>query len=129
MGGKCVRKDGAAVDVSTGPIIWGEPGTNGQHAFYQLLHQGTRLIPADLIAPVDSHNSPAGGGDEHHRILLANFITQSEALMKGKTLEEATDELQKKGITADKLDTLAKHKVFPGNKPTTTIVLPLVTPH
>jgi len=126
--GKRVKQDGTAVTCDTGPVIWGEPGTNGQHAFYQLLHQGTRLVPADLIAPVNSHNSPAGGGAEHHRILLANFVAQSEALMKGKTLEEATEELQKKGIAADKLETLAKHKVFPGNRPTTTLVVPKVTP-
>jgi len=125
--GKRVTQDGTAVTCDTGPVIWGEPGTNGQHAFYQLLHQGTRLVPADLIAPVKSHNAPAGSG-EHHRILLANFVAQSEALMKGKTLEEATAELQNKGLEPAKLETLAKHKVFPGNRPTTTIVVPSVTP-
>lgn len=125
--GKRVKRDGSAVDYDTGPIVWGEPGTNGQHAFYQLIHQGTRLIPCDLIAPVKSHNQALADG-EHHRILLANFVAQSEALMKGKTLEEATAELQAAGVQGDKLEMLAQHKVFPGNKPTNSIVVPELNP-
>jgi len=124
--GKRVRKDGQAVDASTGPIIWGEPGTNGQHAFYQLIHQGTKLIPADLIAPVNSHNPVSDGA--HHKILLANFLAQSEALMRGKTVEEARAELEAKGMAAEQIEALAEHKVFPGNRPTNSIVVEQITP-
>ena len=107
--GKRVDRDGKAVDYTTGPVIWGEPGTNGQHAFYQLIHQGTRLIPCDFIAPIETHN-PIG---DHHRILLANFFAQTEALMKGRTLDEAK----------------VPHKVFEGNRPTTSILIDKITPH
>jgi len=124
--GKRVRKDGNAVDVSTGPIIWGEPGTNGQHAFYQLIHQGTKLIPADLIAPVETHNPISEG--VHHKILLANFLAQSEALMCGKTAAEARAELEKKGLATEQIDSLVEHKVFPGNRPTNSILVPKITP-
>eukprot|EP00656_Telonema_subtile_P008744 TRINITY_DN14086_c0_g1_i1.p1 TRINITY_DN14086_c0_g1~~TRINITY_DN14086_c0_g1_i1.p1 ORF type:complete len:558 (+),score=183.01 TRINITY_DN14086_c0_g1_i1:139-1812(+) len=125
--GKGVKQDGSAVQEDTGPIVWGEPGTNGQHAFYQLIHQGTRLIPCDLIAPVTSHNHDLADG-EHHRILLANFVAQSEALMKGKTEQEARAELQAAGVSGERLNVLAKHKVFTGNRPTNSIVVPAVTP-
>merc|ERR1712226_830753 len=90
--GKYVQRDGSRVNYNTGPIIWGEPGTNGQHAFYQLIHQGTRLIPCDFIAPIRSHNDPSGDSI-HHRILLSNFLAQTEALMVGKTSDEARKEL------------------------------------
>merc|ERR1719261_2462942 len=110
--GKRVRKDGNPVDVSTGPIIWGEPGTNGQHAFYQLMHQGTKLIPADFLAPVKTQN-PVG---DHHPILLSNFFAQTEALMKGKTEAEAQAELAKDGLAGDALTELLPHKVFTGNR-------------
>ncbi len=123
--GKSVdRKNQRIDDYSTGPIIWGEPGTNGQHAFYQLIHQGTRIIPGDFIAPVESHN-PLG---KHHSILLANFFAQTEALMKGKTTEEARAELVAAKVPADKLDGLAQHKTFTGNRPTTSIMVQKVTP-
>ena len=114
--GKRVTRGGAPVTVSTGPVIWGEPGTNGQHAFYQLMHQGTKLIPADFIAPCITQN-PIG---EHHPILLSNFFAQTEALMKGKTEEEAKAE----GVP----DELLPHKVFPGNKPTNSIMFDKLTP-
>jgi glucose-6-phosphate isomerase len=123
--GKGVTRDGEAVRYSTGPIIWGEPGTNGQHAFYQLIHQGTHLIPADFIAPVETQN-PVG---DHHRLLLANFLAQTEALMKGKTAEEARKDLEQAGLKGDALARLLPHKVFPGNRPTTSIMLRKLTPH
>ncbi len=123
--GKRVDRDGATIDdYATGPVIWGEPGTNGQHAFYQLVHQGTRLIPCDFIVPIETHN-PLG---DHHTILLANFFAQTEALMRGKTLEEARTELERQGLDAASVDRLAPHKVFPGNRPTTSIMLQKVTP-
>ncbi len=123
--GKRVTRDGEAVDYATGPIIWGEPGTNGQHAFYQLIHQGTRLIPADFIAPVRTHN-PVG---EHHTILLSNFFAQTEALMKGKTEDEARAELESQGLSGAALEALLPHKVFPGNRPTNSLLLDRVSPH
>lgn len=122
--GKGVSRDGERVDYSTGPIIWGEPGTNGQHAFYQLIHQGTKLIPCDFIAPIETHN-PLG---QHHKILLSNFFAQTEALMKGKTDQEVRAELTKEGITGEKLDKLAPHKVFLGNRPTNSIMVQKITP-
>ncbi|MDQ3366623.1 MAG: glucose-6-phosphate isomerase [Myxococcota bacterium] len=123
--GKSVARDGRRItDYTTGPVIWGEPGTNGQHAFYQLLHQGTRLIPCDFIAPVESHNPI----DAHHAILLANFFAQPEALMRGKTTEEARAELVAAQVPADRLDALAQHKTFTGNRPTTSILMQRLTP-
>jgi len=125
--GKFVTASGETVDYSTGPIVWGEPGTNGQHAFYQLIHQGTRLIPADFIAPILSHNPISGG--LHHRILLANFLAQTEALMRGKTEQEARKELEAKGtMNKESIDKLAPHKVFRGNKPTNSIVVRKLDP-
>src|SRR3954464_1207027 len=110
--GKSVDREGHRItDYTTGPIIWGEPGTNGQHAFYQLIHQGTRIIPCDFIAPVESHNpSP------HHPILLANFFAQTEALMKGKTGDEVRAELTAAKMPADKIEALVPHKTFTGNR-------------
>ncbi|MBK8172662.1 MAG: glucose-6-phosphate isomerase [Sandaracinaceae bacterium] len=123
--GKGTDRDGMRiVDYSTGPVIWGEPGTNGQHAFYQLIHQGTRLIPADFIAPVESHN-PLG---EHHRILLANFFAQTEALMTGKTAEEVRAELAKTSMAAAEVEALVAHKTFSGNRPTNSIFVQKITP-
>jgi glucose-6-phosphate isomerase len=122
--GKRVTRSGEEVSVQTGPIIWGEPGTNGQHAFYQLMHQGTKLIPADFLAPCKSHN-PLGA---HHPILLSNFFAQTEALMKGKTAEEAAAELQKAGVEGAELEQLLPHKVFPGNKPTNSIMFDTLDP-
>ncbi len=122
--GKHVDRNGNPVDYSTGPIIWGEPGTNGQHAFYQLIHQGTKLIPCDFIAPAQSHN-PLG---EHHKFLLSNFFAQTEALMNGKTKEEVVAELKKSGKTDDEIEKLAPFKEFEGNRPTNSILLKKITP-
>ncbi|CAB3408701.1 unnamed protein product [Caenorhabditis bovis] len=124
--GKFVTRHGTRVDYNTGPIVWGEPGTNGQHAFYQLIHQGTRLIPADFIAPVKTLNPIRNG--LHHQILLANFLAQPEALMMGKTSAEAEAELKASNMDEEKIKKILPHKVFEGNKPTTSIVLPKVTP-
>ncbi len=122
--GKYVSRNGEKVNYETGPIIWGEPGTNGQHAFYQLIHQGTKLIPADFIAPALSHN-PIG---EHHKMLLSNFFAQTEALMNGKTYEEAAAELEKAGKSAQEVAFLAPFKVFEGNRPTNSILAKKITP-
>ena len=122
--GKHINRDGEVVDVSTGPIIWGEPGTNGQHAFYQLIHQGTKLIPCDFIAPIKTHN-PIG---HHHPILLSNFFAQTEALMKGKTEDEVRDELTHAGLRGEALEQLVPHKLFAGNKPTNSIMVSQITP-
>lgn len=124
--GKYVTRSGQNVSYTTGPIVWGEPGTNGQHAFYQLIHQGTRLIPCDFIAPVKTHN-PINEG-LHHEILLANFLAQPEALMRGKTREEAEEELKKAGMSGETLEKILPHKVFQGNRPTNSIVVDMVTP-
>jgi glucose-6-phosphate isomerase len=122
--GKSVDRTGRRVDYATGPVIWGEPGTNGQHAFYQLIHQGTRLVPADFLAPVLSHN-PVG---RHHFILLSNFFAQTEALMNGKTSEDAVAELRREGKNEEEIRRLAPHKVFEGNRPTNSILFKKLTP-
>lgn len=123
--GKRVDRDGRAVtDYSTGPVIWGEPGTNGQHAFFQLLHQGTHLVPCDFIAPIETHD-PVG---DHHEILLANFFAQTEALMRGRTEAEARAELERSGVDPARVSALLPHKVFPGDRPTTTMLVEKVTP-
>ncbi len=123
--GKGVDREGHRIaGYSTGPVIWGEPGTNGQHAFYQLIHQGTRIIPCDFIAPIETHN-PIG---EHHLILLSNFLAQPEALMRGKTPDEARAELLKSGLDAAKAEALVPHKTFTGTRPTTSIVVQKITP-
>ncbi|XP_049940554.1 glucose-6-phosphate isomerase [Schistocerca serialis cubense] len=124
--GKYITSTGTKVNYSTGPIVWGEPGTNGQHAFYQLIHQGTKLIPADFIAPALTHNPIRDR--LHHKILLANFLAQTEALMKGKTHQQVVSELEKSGVAPDTIDKLAPHKVFEGNRPTNSIVVKMVTP-
>jgi glucose-6-phosphate isomerase len=122
--GKSVTRQGAWVDYSTGPVIWGQPGTNGQHAFYQLIHQGTKLIPCDFLAAAHSHN-PLG---EHHAILLSNFLAQTEALMKGRTPDEARAELIAQGVSGAQLDILTPAKTFPGNRPTNSFLYPKLTP-
>uniref|UniRef100_A0A158Q802 Glucose-6-phosphate isomerase n=1 Tax=Elaeophora elaphi TaxID=1147741 RepID=A0A158Q802_9BILA len=148
--GKFVMRDGNRVDFPTGPIVWGEPGTNGQHAFYQLLHQGmfclfsvivasiaesfdelkqifgTRIVPCDFIAPVKSLNPIRQ--NLHHDILLSNFVAQTEALMKGKTPGEAEKELKDSGMSAEKIRAILPHKVFEGNRPSNSIILPIVSP-
>jgi len=122
--GKYIDRKGREISYQTGPIIWGEPGTNGQHAFYQLVHQGTKLIPCDFIAPAISHN-PLG---DHHNILLSNFFAQTEALMKGKTYDEVVAELEASGNSAQEIKRLAHFRVFSGNRPTNSILLKKVTP-
>ena len=123
--GKSIDRNGEAVEYSTGPIIWGEPGTNGQHAFYQLIHQGTPLIPCDFIAPAQSHN-PLG---DHHTKLLSNFFAQTEALMNGKTEEEAEREMEKAGLSNEDISRLLPFKVFTGNRPTNSILIKKITPY
>ena len=122
--GKSVTRDGAAVDYATGPVLFGEPGTNGQHSFYQLIHQGTRLVACDFIAPARTHN-PLG---EHHHLLLSNFFAQTAALMTGKTAAEARAELTAQGLKGEALEALVPHKVFAGNRPTNSILVRQVDP-
>ena len=122
--GKYVDRDGKRIRYQTGPIVWGEPGTNGQHAFYQLIHQGTKIIPCDFIGCVNSHNAIG----DHHLKLMANFFAQTEALMKGKTKQEVREEMEQKGLSADEIAALLPHKVFPGNRPTTSFLLKELTP-
>ena len=123
--GKTVDRESQRVDYQTGPILWGEPGTNGQHAFYQLIHQGTKLIPCDFIAPANSHNKIG----DHHRKLLSNFFAQTEALLNGKTLEQAAEELRQAGKSEAEIAFLAPHKVFEGNKPTNSIMVKEFNPY
>lgn len=122
--GKTIDRSGNRVNYSTGPIIWGEPGTNGQHAFYQLIHQGTQLIPADFIAPAQSHNKIGN----HHTLLMSNFFAQTEALMNGKSLDQVEAELKKAGLKDAEISKLAPFKVFEGNKPTNSILVKKITP-
>jgi glucose-6-phosphate isomerase len=123
--GKRVDRDGRTIaDYATGPVVWGEPGTNGQHAFFQLLHQGADVVPADFLAAIHSQYELGN----HHEILLANCLAQSEALMRGKTLAEARRELAAAGLTKEVLEGLAPHKVFPGNRPSNTILFDRLTP-
>ncbi len=123
--GKYIDNAGNKVKYETGPIIWGEPGTNGQHAFYQLIHQGTKIIPCDFIATAKSHN-PIG---DHHPKLMANFFAQTEALMNGKTKDEVVNELEQSGLSKDAIDKLAPYKVFEGNRPTNSILVKEITPY
>jgi glucose-6-phosphate isomerase len=122
--GKFVDRNGTAVNYTTGPVIWGEPGTNGQHAFYQLIHQGTLVIPCDFIAPAISHN-PIG---DHHDKLLSNYFAQTEALLNGKTNAEVVAELKQSKKTAKEIETLTPFKVFAGNKPTNSFLVKKITP-
>ncbi len=122
--GKSIDRSGNEINYQTGPVIWGEPGTNGQHAFYQLIHQGTILIPCDFIAPALSHN-PIGN---HHAILLSNFFAQTEALMNGKSAEEVKAELKAAGLGDDEIKKLAPFKVFEGNKPTNSFLIRQINP-
>lgn len=123
--GKRTRRDGAVIeDYTTGPIVWGEPGTNGQHAFFQLLHQGTRLVPADFLAAIHGDDGLA----DHHEKLLANLLAQTEALMVGKTEAEARAELARAGMDEDRITALLPHKIFPGNRPSTTILFDRLDP-
>jgi glucose-6-phosphate isomerase len=123
--GKGVTREGQKIgEYTTGPVIWGQPGTNGQHAFYQLIHQGTKLIPCDFLAAAESHN-PRG---DHHPILLSNYLAQTEALMKGKTPDEVRSELAAQGMSSAEQEALVPHKTFPGNRPTNSFLYPKLTP-
>ncbi len=123
--GKRVDRDGQEVDYATQMVVWGEPGTNGQHSFYQLMHQGTRMIPADFLAPLASHN-PMG---EHHAMLLSNCFAQTEALMLGKTADEVRAELAAQGLGGEALESLLPYKIFPGNRPSNTLLFDKLDPH
>jgi glucose-6-phosphate isomerase len=122
--GKVTNREGQRLRDKTGPVIWGTPGTNGQHAYFQLIHQGTQLIPVDFVLPVNSHYPEY----DHQSILLANGLAQSEALMKGKTAEEVRVELVSEGFEGKELEALLPHKVFPGNRPSNTLIFPKLTP-
>ncbi len=122
--GKSVTQDGEPVAVGTGPIVWGQPGTNGQHAFYQLLHQGTRLVPCDFLAAARSHHPLAN----QHEILLSNFFAQTEALMRGRTADEVRAELEEAGVTGERLRLLVAARTFPGNRPSSSFLYPRLTP-
>jgi glucose-6-phosphate isomerase len=122
--GKSVGRDGKPVNYQTGTIIWGEPGTNSQHAFFQLIHQGTKLIPSDFIGFV----KPLYGNEDHHDKLMSNFFAQTEALMNGKTAEQVQSEFDKQGLSAEQAKFLLPFKVFNGNKPTNTILIQKLTP-
>jgi glucose-6-phosphate isomerase len=122
--GKYVNRSGNSIEYATGPVVWGSPGTNGQHAFCQLIHQGTRLIPVDFIAPIESHY-PTG---DHHQVLLANFFAQTEALMKGKTEAEVGTDLEAAGDGQDSIERLLPHRIFTGNRPTNSILFQKLTP-
>ncbi len=123
--GKRVGMDGADLPYHSGPVVWGEPGTNGQHAFYQLIHQGTRVVPCEFMVARQGHEP-----DLHHQhiLLMSNCLAQAEALMKGRSLAEATAIMAKKGLTGAELDRQARHRVFPGNRPSTMLVYPKLTP-
>ncbi|MFU8898749.1 MAG: glucose-6-phosphate isomerase [Roseinatronobacter sp.] len=123
--GKRVGMDGRDLDRQSGPIVWGEPGTNGQHAFYQLIHQGTRIVPCEFLLAANGHEPELA---HQHRLLAANCLAQSEALMRGRSLEEARALMAAKGLEGAELDRQARHRVFPGNRPSTTLVYPQLTP-
>jgi glucose-6-phosphate isomerase len=122
--GKGVTREGVGVDYTTGPVVWGEPGTDGQHAFFQLIHQGTQLIPADFIGAIKSHNELG----EHHIMLMANFFAQTEALMRGRTTDEALAEMMASGVPEEQARLLARHRTFPGSRPTNSILMERLTP-
>ena len=126
--GKFICRDGSRVQYKTGPVIWGEAGTNGQHAFYQLIHQGSQIVPADFLMPLHSHYAIGKKGYAHHKILLANFLAQTQSLMMGKTKDEARAELEQQGLETKELEKLLPHKVFEGNRPTTSILFDKLTP-
>jgi glucose-6-phosphate isomerase len=123
--GKRVAMDGSDLTTESGPVVWGEPGTNGQHAFYQLIHQGTRTVPCEFLVAKQGHEPELA---HQHLLLVANCLAQSEALMRGRSLAEATEIMAKKGLTGTELDMQARHRVFPGNRPSTTLVYPKLTP-
>ncbi|MFP7571468.1 glucose-6-phosphate isomerase [Marivita sp. S2033] len=123
--GKSVAMDGSDLPVNSGSVVWGEPGTNGQHAFYQLIHQGTRVIPCEFMVAAEGHEPELR---HHHDLLIANCLAQSEALMRGRSLDEARALMAAKGLNGDELERQARHRVFPGNRPSTTLMMPKMTP-
>jgi glucose-6-phosphate isomerase len=123
--GKSVAMDGGAVETVTGPVVWGEPGTNGQHAFYQLIHQGRSIVPCEFIVAAQGHEDHLA---EHHKLLLANCLAQSEALMTGRSKDIARTLMSAKGFEGAELERQAAHRVFEGNKPSTTLIYPKLTP-
>jgi glucose-6-phosphate isomerase len=123
--GKRVTRFGRPVEYATGPVLWGTAGTDGQHAFYQLIHQGTQMIPCDFLVPINSHNE---SGD-HHQKLFANCLAQTEALMRGKTRKEAREEMEAAGMEAERIVDLLPHRIFPGNRPTNTLIIDRITPN
>ncbi len=124
--GKRVSMDGSDLEVHSGPVVWGEPGTNGQHAFYQLIHQGTRVVPCEFMLAAEGHEPDLA---HHHRLLMANCLAQSEALMRGRSLEEARALMKAKGLSGAELERQARHRVFPGNRPSTTLAYAKLTPY
>lgn len=126
--GKFICRNGSRVQYKTGPVVWGEAGTNGQHAFYQLIHQGTQIVPADFIMPIHSHYAVGEQGIQHHKILFANFLAQTQAMMLGKNKRQARAELEQQGLSGDALEQLLPHKEFEGNRPTTSIIFDKLTP-
>jgi len=126
--GKFINREGERIDFHTGPVIWGEIGTNGQHAFYQLLHQGTEIVPADFIMPIQSQYKLGKDGNEHHKILLSNFIAQTQSLMLGKTYNEARTEIEKQGYEGEDIESFIPQKTFEGNRPTSSILFKKLTP-
>jgi glucose-6-phosphate isomerase len=127
--GKFICRDGTRVPYKTGQVNWGEAGTNGQHAFYQLIHQGTQIVPADFLMPIHSHTKIGEHGNQHHKILLANFLAQTQSLMLGKTHAQARAELERQGMSGQALEDLLPHKTFEGNRPTTSIMFDTLTPN
>jgi glucose-6-phosphate isomerase len=124
--GKRVAMDGRDLTVPSGPVVWGEPGTNGQHAFYQLIHQGTRVVPCEFLVAAEGHEPELA---HHHRLLVANCLAQSEALMRGRSLDEARAIMAAKGLAGAELERQARHRVFPGNRPSTTLIYRKLTPY
>ena len=124
--GKSVAMDGSDLDTVSGPVVWGEPGTNGQHAFYQLIHQGTNPVPCEFMVAAQAHEPDL---TQHHHLLVANCLAQSEALMRGRSLDEARARMQAKGLQGAELERQARHRVFAGNRPSTTLIYPKLTPY
>ncbi|NVO27919.1 glucose-6-phosphate isomerase [Donghicola sp. C2-DW-16] len=124
--GKSVSMDGKDLTLPAGPVVWGEPGTNGQHAFYQLIHQGTQVVPVEFMVAAKGHEDDL---THHHKLLVANCFAQSEALLRGRSLDECRERMAAKGLTGDELERQARHRVFPGNRPSTTLIYPKLTPY
>ena len=124
--GKSVAMDGTPLTMRSGPIVWGAPGTNGQHAFFQLLHQGTEIVPCEFLVAAEGHEPHLS---EHHDVLVANCLAQAQALMTGRNLEEARALCANEGLTGERMELVARHRVFDGNRPSTTLIYPKLTPN